>query len=103
MTYMSLQAFVFVTVIAAIALLVMAFVLRKMLCIGTQGYIATFIVAWLGAWLGTAVYGFWAPSWTGPQGYRLAFIPAFIGAIFLPYLLISICECCCRGRHDPRG
>ena len=76
---MDFLPFVYITVIAIVFSLIMRYVIKSKLI---AGYPTELILAWLGAWLGSPVFG----HWWNIQHKNVYFISAIIGvfaALFL--------------------
>lgn len=55
------------------------------------GYPATLIIAWIGAWLGTPVFGRWLE---GLIFNDVAIVPAILGSVAAIFLMDACAKCC---------
>jgi uncharacterized membrane protein YeaQ/YmgE (transglycosylase-associated protein family) len=66
---------------------------------GVDGFFGKWIVGWICAWLGPAVFG----HWFGPvMLWNIYIIPALIGAFVGAFLPAAICRAATRARFDYR-
>jgi uncharacterized membrane protein YeaQ/YmgE (transglycosylase-associated protein family) len=60
---------------------------------GADGFIAKWIIAWLGAWVASPVLGYWFAGVSVGQQYV---IPAFIGAFSAAFMTTAVCAAAAR-------
>lgn len=60
---------------------------------GTDGFVAKWIFAWLGAWVASPVLGYWFAGVSVGQQYV---IPAFIGAFSAAFMTTAACAAAAR-------
>ena len=91
-------SWLFVTVISLIVALLWCFVICRFWrgCGCPPGFWCTWVIAWLGSWLGTVFMGSW-----GPMFESLAIIPVVLGAFYI--ILFYCCLCWCWGGRDLTG
>jgi len=75
---MSFPSFVVLLTLSAIAAAIVHWGWRYRLFTGIDGFLAQWVVAWLGAWLGPAVLGHWFDAAMVGSIYV---IPSFLGAV----------------------
>jgi uncharacterized membrane protein YeaQ/YmgE (transglycosylase-associated protein family) len=80
---MSLLSFVVLTLIAAIVAVAYHYVIRYRFLEDMDAVFGKLIVGWLGAWLGSAVFGHWL--WRIENVYV---VPAILGAIATVHLTV---------------
>jgi uncharacterized membrane protein YeaQ/YmgE (transglycosylase-associated protein family) len=78
---MSFGPFLALLIVGVIASFVLHYVIRYRMLSGFDGFLAKWIVGWVGAWLGSPVLGHW-----GPRVSDQYIIPAFIGSFSLAFL-----------------
>lgn len=61
---------------------------------GVGSYLSKIIVGWIGAWLGTPVFGYWFEGIAYGEVY---FIPAILGSIALTILVVDVVKTCRSG------
>ena len=71
---MSFPSFLVLLILSAMAAGLVHWAFRFRLFEGADGFIGQWMVAWVGAWLGSPVLGHWSPMVAG-----ICVIPAFIG------------------------
>ncbi|MEA1965200.1 MAG: hypothetical protein U9O41_08805 [Candidatus Aerophobetes bacterium] len=90
MIYVSFFPFVWLAAIAAGVSLIWHYIFKVRLACG---YWFTLIIAYLGAWLGTPVFGKWASFMTWTKGGTVSYLPAVMGALAAIYLARGIQIC----------
>jgi uncharacterized membrane protein YeaQ/YmgE (transglycosylase-associated protein family) len=80
-----------------VAALILHYVARYSVLKGVDGFIAKWIFGWIGAWLGTPIFG----HWTGAVGYAYI-IPALLGAFTLAFLPTAIVKAVARAIASTR-
>jgi uncharacterized membrane protein YeaQ/YmgE (transglycosylase-associated protein family) len=83
MINMHFLSFLTLLIISLIATIVMHFIIRYRVLEGGDGFIWKWVVAWLGAWIGTPVVGHW---FAGVAIGHVFIVPAFIGAFATAFL-----------------
>lgn len=56
---------------------------------GVWSYISKLVVSWIGAWLGTPVFGAWL---LGLNFQNIYFIPAILGSIALTIVVVDVAK-----------
>jgi hypothetical protein len=69
--------------ISSITLYVYTFLRHRVLA-AWEGFFSAWILAWLGGWVGSPVFGHWGPHIAG-----LFVVPALLGAFSAPFLAVS--------------
>ena len=86
---MGCRAFLTLFVISFIAAAVIHNVVRYRYLGGVDGFLAKWIVGWVGAWIATPVLGHWFAGVAIGCQY---IIPAFLGAFSLAFLATAACK-----------
>jgi uncharacterized membrane protein YeaQ/YmgE (transglycosylase-associated protein family) len=84
---MDFLAFLILLVISIVVSLVVQFVLKAQVRPGFESFVGKVIWGWIGAWLGSPVFGYWFPGWNY-QGVYI--IPAIFGSAALLLLMIDL-------------
>ena len=80
---MSLLSFLVLTLIGAVVAVVYHYVIRYRILDSTDAAVGTLIVGWVGAWLGSPIFGHWL--WKVENVY---IVPAILGAIAAVHLIV---------------
>ena len=75
---MSFPSFLVLLIVSAIAAAILHWGFRFRLFDGWDGYLGQWMVAWIGAWLGPSVLGYWFDA---VMLAKIYLIPAFIGGV----------------------
>ncbi len=92
---MGFGAFLTLFVISFIAAAVIHSAIRYRFLGGVDGFLAKWIVGWVGAWIATPVLGHW---FSGVAIGGQYIIPAFLGAFSLAFLTTAACKVMARIR-----
>ncbi len=84
---MNFVSFIIVLGFALFVSLILHYGVKYFVRANVGSFFGELVFAWLGAWLGSSVLGFWFSSWNYDKVY---FIPAFLGAIALMVLYVEI-------------
>jgi len=84
---MDFVAFVILLIISIIVSLILQFVLKAQVRPGFESFVGKVIWGWIGAWLGSPVFGCWFPGWNYHEVY---YIPAILGSFALVILMIDL-------------
>jgi uncharacterized membrane protein YeaQ/YmgE (transglycosylase-associated protein family) len=80
-------AFLILLIISVIVSLILHFVLKTQVRAGFESFVGKVIWGWIGAWLGSPVFGYWFTGWNYHGVY---IIPAILGSFALPVLMIDL-------------
>lgn len=89
MIYLGFLPFLYLLIIGIVVSLILFFVPKIKVKL-PGGYPVGLIVGYLGAWVGTPVFGKWEFLTRG----EISIIPAILGAIVAIFLVKSAVECC---------
>jgi uncharacterized membrane protein YeaQ/YmgE (transglycosylase-associated protein family) len=67
---------------------------------GTVSYLSKVVVGWIGAWLGSPVFGHW---WEGLNYGQVYYVPAILGslaALILVVYCVKTCDAVCICGHE---
>ena len=81
---MSFSAFLTLLVLGLIGSFVLHTFVRYRVLAGLDGFVCKWIVGWIGAWLGSPVFGYW-----GIHMENIYIIPAVLGAFIAPFLMTT--------------
>lgn len=84
---MNFVSFIILLGFALLVSLILHYVVKYFVRKDLGSFFGELVIAWIGAWLGSAVLGYWFSSWHFDKVY---FIPAFLGAIALAVLYVEI-------------
>lgn len=104
--YMDFTSWAVITLVSLLVALIWWFVIckpvwpgpNKTLCNCPPRFICTWVLAWLGSWLGTPVIGRWGPAY----GVMVSLFPALLGGFMLIILFCCICKCLKEDGLQPR-
>ncbi len=84
---MDFVSFLILLVISVAVSLVLHFALKMQVRAGLESFIGKVIWGWIGAWLGSPVFGYWFAGWNYQNVY---IIPAILGSFALLILMIDL-------------
>ena len=84
---MDFVSFLILLVISAVVAAVLHFGLKYYVIPGLASYFSKIVIGWIGAWLGSPVFGHW---WEGVNYQQVYFIPAILGSLALLVLAIDV-------------
>jgi uncharacterized membrane protein YeaQ/YmgE (transglycosylase-associated protein family) len=87
MVGMDFVAFLILLVISVVVSLVLHYWLKMQVRAGIESLIGKIVWGWVGAWLGSPVFGCWFPGWNYQGVY---FVPAILGSFALLILMIDL-------------
>lgn len=94
---MRFLSFLILLILSAFAALIIHSALHYRFFVGAEGFFGQWIVAWICAWLGPAVFG----HWFGPvMLWNVYIIPALIGAFVGAFLAPAFCRGVVRARSQ---
>ncbi|UCC74661.1 MAG: hypothetical protein JSV86_08965 [Gemmatimonadota bacterium] len=84
---MDFISFLILLVIAVIVSFILHYVLKFYVVAGLASFFGKLVVAWVGAWLGTPVFGTW---FAGVNYNNVYFIPAILGSLAMLVLAVDL-------------
>ena len=88
---MDFISFLILLVISLVVAAILHFGLKYYIIPGPSSYLSKVVVGWLGAWLGSPVFGYW---WQGLNYKEVYIVPAILGAFALLVLVIDVVKTC---------
>lgn len=86
---MDFVGFLILLIISVVITAILHFGLKYYVIPGWWSFISKVIVGWIGAWLGSPVFGYW---FEGLAYQEIYIIPAILGAIAANILVVDICK-----------
>jgi uncharacterized membrane protein YeaQ/YmgE (transglycosylase-associated protein family) len=84
---MDFVGFLILLVISAVVSAVLHFGLKYYVVPGLASYLSKIIIGWIGAWLGSPVFGHW---WEGVNYQQVYYVPAILGSLALLVLVVDV-------------
>jgi uncharacterized membrane protein YeaQ/YmgE (transglycosylase-associated protein family) len=84
---MDLNSFLILLAISAVVAWVLHYQLKYYVTPGAWSCASKVVVGWVGAWLGSPVFGHW---WPGLQYQEIYIIPAILGAIAILVVAVDL-------------
>ncbi len=84
---MDLLSFLILLVIAVVVAAILHYGLRFYVIAGTSSFLSKVVIGWLGAWLGSPVFGHWIE---GLRYESVYYIPALLGSLALVLLAVDV-------------
>ena len=84
---MDLISFLILLVISVVVSAVLHWGLKYYVIPGLGSYFSKVVIGWIGAWLGSPVFGHW---WEGLNYEQVYYIPAILGSLALLILVIDV-------------
>jgi uncharacterized membrane protein YeaQ/YmgE (transglycosylase-associated protein family) len=86
---MNFISFLILLVISIVVSAILHYVLKFYIRPGFVSFVSKVIFGYIGAWLGTAVFGHWFAGWVYEKIY---IIPAILGSLAILILLVDLVE-----------
>lgn len=83
---MDFTSFLILLVISVIVSAVLHFGLQYYVIPGLRSYLGKVVIGWIGAWLGSPVFGHW---WEGLNRGPVYYVPAVLGSLALIVLVVD--------------
>jgi len=80
-------AFLILLIISIAVSLILHFALKTKVRSGFESIVGKVVWGWIGAWLGSPVFGYWFPGWNYHEVY---IIPAILGSFALIVLMVDL-------------
>jgi uncharacterized membrane protein YeaQ/YmgE (transglycosylase-associated protein family) len=84
---MDLISFVILLVISVVVSFVLHYALKYYVIPGIGSFFSKVIIGWIGAWLGSPVFGHW---WDGLNYGEIYIIPAILGSLALLVIMVDL-------------
>jgi uncharacterized membrane protein YeaQ/YmgE (transglycosylase-associated protein family) len=84
---MDFVSFLILLVISAVVSAGLHFGLKYYVIPGLASYFSKIVIGWIGAWLGSPVFGHW---WAGVNYQQVYIIPAILGSLALLVLAVDL-------------
>jgi len=88
---MDFISFLILLIISIIVSGVLHFVCKYYIVPGWWSYISKVIIGWIGAWLGSPVFGYW---WQGLNYKEVYIVPAILGSLALVVFVVDVVKTC---------
>jgi uncharacterized membrane protein YeaQ/YmgE (transglycosylase-associated protein family) len=88
---MDFISFLVLLIISIVVSGVLHFVFKFYIIPGCCSYLSKIGIGWVGAWLGSPVFGFW---WQGLNYKQVYIIPAILGSLFILVFAVDIIRTC---------
>ena len=85
MTEMNFVSFLVLLVISVVVSAILHYVLKMRVRTGVVSFVGTVVWGWIGAWLGSPVFGYWAFHYES-----VYIIPAILGSFALILLMVDL-------------
>jgi uncharacterized membrane protein YeaQ/YmgE (transglycosylase-associated protein family) len=84
---MDFVSFIILLIISIIVSGVLHFLLKLYVIPGWWSYISKVVIGWVGAWLGSPVFGYW---WQGVNYEKVYIVPAILGSFAILIFAVDI-------------
>ena len=84
---MDFISFLILLVISVVVSLILHFALKVHVRAGLESFLGTVVWGWIGAWLGSPVFGYW---FSGVNYHEVYIIPAILGSFALLILMVDL-------------
>ena len=88
---MNFISFLILLIISIVVSGVLHFVVKVYIIPGWWSYASKVLIGWVGAWLGSPVFGYW---WPGLNYKAVYIIPAILGSLALVVFAVDIIKTC---------
>ena len=87
---MDFISFVILLIISVVVSAILHYGLKYYVTSGIWSFCSKVVVGWVGAWLGSPVFGYWPHSIPGLQHGDVWYIPAILGALALTVVAVDL-------------
>jgi uncharacterized membrane protein YeaQ/YmgE (transglycosylase-associated protein family) len=87
---MDFIAFLILLIISAVVSAVLHYGFKYYVTPGIWSFCSKVVVGWIGAWLGSPVFGYWPHRIPSLQYENIWFIPAILGAVALIIVAVDV-------------
>ena len=84
---MNFISFLILLVISIVVSAILHYVLKFYIRPGFVSFVSKVIFGWIGAWLGSSVFGYWFTGWVYEKIY---IIPAILGSLALSIIMVDL-------------
>ncbi|MDI7261605.1 MAG: GlsB/YeaQ/YmgE family stress response membrane protein [Thermodesulfobacteriota bacterium] len=88
---MDFISFIILLIISIVVSGVLHFVFKFYIIPGWRSYASKVLIGWVGAWLGSPVFGYW---WSGLNYKEIYIIPAILGSLAILVFAVDIIKTC---------
>ncbi|MFQ5747043.1 MAG: hypothetical protein ACE5HF_07475 [Gemmatimonadota bacterium] len=97
---MSFGSFLVLLIISAVVSGILHYGFKFYVRAGTVSYLSKVLIGWIGAWLGSPVFGHW---WEGLSYEQVYYVPAALGSLAILVIIIDCVKTCCGGVCAPEA
>lgn len=102
---MNFTCFLILLVVSVVVSAILHYGIKFCIVPGTRSFISKVIIGWIGAWLGSPVFGHW---WKGVNYQDIYIVPAILGSLAMLILAVDlvkiageVCGKNCAGSESP--
>ena len=88
---MNFISFLILLIISVVISAVLHFGFKYYIIPGSASYFSKIFIGWVGAWLGSPVFGYW---WEGLNYKEVYIVPAILGSLMLIIFAVDIIKTC---------
>ncbi len=88
---MDFTSFLILLLISVVISAVLHYALKYYIIPGSASYFSKVFIGWVGAWLGSPVFGHW---WEGLNYMEVYIVPAVLGSLLLIIFAVDIIKTC---------
>jgi uncharacterized membrane protein YeaQ/YmgE (transglycosylase-associated protein family) len=88
---MDFGSFLVLLIISVVVSGILHYGLKFYVLSGTVSYLSKVVVGWIGAWLGSPVFGHW---WEGLSYGQVYYVPAVLGSLAVLVLVVDCVKTC---------
>jgi len=88
---MDFTSFLILLLISVVISWVLHYALKYYIIPGSASYFSKVVIGWVGAWLGSPVFGHW---WEGLNYMEVYIVPAVLGSLLLIIFAVDIIKTC---------
>jgi uncharacterized membrane protein YeaQ/YmgE (transglycosylase-associated protein family) len=88
---MNFISFLILLIISVVISGILHFVFKYYIIPGWYSYLSKVLIGWIGAWLGSPVFGYW---WEGLNYNEVYIVPAILGSLLLSIFVVDFIKTC---------
>jgi len=88
---MDFVSFIILLIISVVVSGILHIAFKYYITQGWGSYLSKVLIGWVGAWLGSPVFGFW---WQGLNYKEVYIVPAILGSLFLLIFAVDLIKTC---------
>jgi uncharacterized membrane protein YeaQ/YmgE (transglycosylase-associated protein family) len=88
---MDFMSFLVLLIISVVISGVLHFFFKYYIVPGWESYFSKVLIGWVGAWLGSPVFGYW---WEGLNYKEVYIVPAILGSLLLVIFAVDFIKTC---------